>query len=83
MEMSLCVVDLVVVLCGGTAVRRGHVSVDGRWDAAAVLLLVVVGERQAQQAGAGGKVDVLNVLHLRATHRTQLREEKKKKSIKH
>lgn len=46
-EMSLCVVDLVVVLCGGTAVRRGDVSVDGRWDTAAVLL-VVVGQRQAQ-----------------------------------
>lgn len=70
-EMSLCVVDLVVVFCGGAAVRRGHVSVYGCWDAATVLL-VVVSQRQAEQAGAGGQVDVLHVLHLRSTHRTQL-----------
>lgn len=70
-------VDLVVVLCGRAAVGRGHFSVDGRGDAAAVL--VVVGQRQVQQAGAGRQVDVLHVLHLRPTHRTQLGKGKKKK----
>lgn len=64
--------------------RRSHLSVDGRRYAAAAVL-VVVGQRQVQQAGAGGQVDVLHVLHLRPTHRTQLKErkERKKKSIKH
>lgn len=62
-KMSLCVVDLVVILCGGAAVRRGYVSVDRGWDATAVLL-VVVSQRQAQQAGAGGQVDMLHMLHL-------------------
>lgn len=71
---SSCVVDLVLVLRGGAV--RGHFSADGRRDAAAVL--VVVGQRQVQQAGAGGQVDVLHVLHLRPTHRTHLRERKGK-----
>lgn len=71
MELSLCVVHFVFILCGGTSVRGGHVSVDGRGDAVAEL--VVVGQRQVQQAGAGGQVDVLHMLHLRPTHRTQLR----------
>lgn len=71
-------VDLVVVLCRGAAVRRSHLSVDGRWYAAAAVL-VVVSQRQVQQAGAGGQVDVLHVLHLRPTHRTQLKERKERK----
>lgn len=80
MELSLCVVDLVVVLRGRAAVRGSHSSVDGCGNTAAVL--VVVGQRQVQQAGAGGQVDVLHVLHLRPTHRTQLKEgmEKGKKN---
>lgn len=61
MELSLCVVDLVVVVRGRAAVRI-HFSADGRGNAAAVL--VVVGQRQVQQAGAGGQVDVLHMLHL-------------------
>lgn len=76
-ESSLCVVDLVVVLGGRAAVGGGHFSVDGGGDGAAEL--VVVGQCQVQQAGAGGQVDVLHVLHLRPTHGTQLREGKKKK----
>lgn len=80
-ESSLCVVHLVVVLCGGAAVRGVHVSVDGRGDAAAAVL-VVVGQRQAQQAGAGGQVDVLHVLHLRPTHGTQLKG-KEEENIEH
>lgn len=51
-------------------VRRRQFSVDGGREAAAVL--VVVGQRQVQQAGAGGQVDVLHVVHLRATHRAEL-----------
>ena len=74
MQSPLCVVDLVLVLCGRAAVRS-QFSVDGRGDAAAVL--VVVGQRQVQQAGAGGQVDVLHVLHLRPAHGTQLREREK------
>lgn len=35
-------------------------------------MLVVVRQRQVQQAGAGGQVDVLHVVHLRATHRAEL-----------
>lgn len=68
----LRVVHLVVVLCGGA----GGVSADGGGaaaGAAAAAVLVVVGERQAQQAGAGGQVDVLHVLHVRPAHGTQLR----------
>lgn len=75
-ELSLCVVDLVFVLCGRAAVRRSHFSVDGRRDvaaAASAAMLVVVGHGQIEQAGAGGQVDVLHVLHLRPTHRTQLK----------
>lgn len=60
-------VDLGLVL----GVRRRQVSVDGGWDGGAVL--VVVGQRQVQQAGAGGQVDVLHVVHLGATHGAQLR----------
>ena len=60
------VVELGLVLC----VRRRQVSVDGGSDGGAVL--VVVGQRQVQQAGAGGQVDVLHVIHLGATHRAQL-----------
>lgn len=67
---SLCVVELVFILCGGAGVRRGRVSVDGCGNIAAVL--VVVRQRQVQEAGASGQVDVLHVLHLRSTHRTQL-----------
>lgn len=74
-ESPLCVVDLVLILCGRAAVRS-QFSVDGRGDAAAVL--VVVGQRQVQQAGAGGQVDVLHVLHLRPTHGTQLRERERR-----
>jgi len=72
LESSSCVVALVIVLRCRAAVRRRHFSVDGRGDAAAVL--VVVRQRQVQQAGAGGQVDVLHVLHLRPTHGTRLRE---------
>ena len=79
MELSLCVVDLVLVLCCRAAVRRSQFSVDGCGGAA---VLVVVGQRQVQQAGAGGQVDVLHVLHLRPTHGTQLRD-RKEKSSKH
>lgn len=67
---SLCVVELVFILCGGAGVRRGRVSVDGCGNIAAVL--VVVRQRQVQEAGASGQVDVLHVLHLRSTHGTQL-----------
>lgn len=70
---SLRVVELVLVVGVGAAVRRGRVSVDGCGDAAAAELMVVV-QRQAQEAGAGGQVDVLHVLHVRPTHGTQLRE---------
>lgn len=70
-------VDLVVVFCRRAAVRGGHFSVDGRGDAAAAVL-VVVGQRQVQQAGAGGQVDVLHVLHVRPAHRTQLRGKDRK-----
>lgn len=70
-------VELVFILSGGAGVRRGQVSVDGRWNAAAVL--VVIGQRQVQEAGASGKVDVLNVLHLGPTHGTQLRRRKEGK----
>lgn len=65
---SLCVVELVFILCGGAGVRRGRVSVDGCGNIAAVLVVV----RQRQEAGASGQVDVLHVLHLRSTHGTQL-----------
>lgn len=65
-RLGLRVIDLGLVL----RVRRRQVSVDGGWDGSAVL--VVVGQRQVQQAGAGGQVDVLHVIHLRATHRAQL-----------
>lgn len=54
---------------------------DGRREAAAAVL-VVVGQRQVQQAGAGGQVDVLHVLHLRAAHGTQLQEKVKGKKSK-
>lgn len=76
---SLCVVELVFILCGGAGVRRGRVSVDGCGNIAAVL--VVVRQRQVQEAGASGQIDVLHVLHLRATHGTQLGGESRKKSI--
>lgn len=62
MELSLSVVDFVLILCGRAGVRGRHVSADGCGDVAAVL--VVVGQRQVQQAGACGQVDVLHVLHL-------------------
>lgn len=52
----------MVILCGGTIVGRCHVSVDGCWDAAAVL--VVVSQGQVEQTGAGGQVDVLDVLYV-------------------
>lgn len=68
MVPSLCVVELVFILCGGAGVRRGRVSVDGCGNIAAVLVVV----RQRQEAGASGQVDVLHVLHLRSTHGTQL-----------
>lgn len=57
-----CVVDLGFILCGGAGVGRSCASVDGCWDAAVVL--VVVGQCQAEQTGAGGKVDMLDVLHI-------------------
>lgn len=57
------VVHLVVELCGRAAVRGGRLPADGRREAAAAVL-VVVGQRQVEQAGAGGQVDVLHVLHL-------------------
>lgn len=72
------VVHLVVELCGRAAVRGGRFPADGRREAAAAVL-VVVGQRQVEQAGAGGQVDVLHVLHLRAAHGTQLQDEEKKK----
>lgn len=68
-------VELVVVFC--VALRRRRFSVDGRRDVTATAVLMVVGERQVQQAGAGGKVDVLHVIHLQPTHGTQLKETKK------
>lgn len=71
--MCLCVVELVFVV--GAAVRRGCVSVDGGGDAAVELVVVV--QRQVQEAGAGGQVDVLHVLHVRPTHRTQLRKRRR------
>lgn len=71
---SLRVVELVVVLC--VALRRRRFPVDGRRDVAAAAVLVVVGQRQVQQAGAGGQVDVLHVIHLQPTHGTQLKETK-------
>lgn len=52
--------DFVLVV--GAAVRGGHVSVDGSWDATA--LLVVVCQSEAEQAGACGQVHMLNVLHV-------------------
>lgn len=55
-------VELVFVLRGGAAVRGVSVSVDGSGNAAAVLVVVV--QRQAEEAGAGGQVDVLHVLHV-------------------
>lgn len=70
MESPLSVVELVLVLCGGAGVRGLRVSADGCRDAAAVL--VVVGQRQVQQAGACGQVNVLHMLHLRPTHGAQL-----------
>lgn len=77
---SLCVVELVFILCGGAGVRRGRVSVDGRGNIAAVL--VVVRQRQVQEAGASGQVDVLHVLHLRSTHGTQLGGNRGRKAFK-
>ena len=73
-ESSSCVVDLMFVLCGGAGVGGGRFPADGCGDAAVVL--VVVGQRQVEQAGAGGQVDVLHVLHIAAAHGTQLREER-------
>lgn len=67
-----CVAELVFVLRGGAGVRGRGVPVDGRRDAAAEL--AVVGQRQVQEAGARGQVDVLNVLHVRPANRTQLKE---------
>lgn len=72
---ALRVVDLGLVF----RVRLRQVSVDGGWDGGAVL--VVVGQRQVQQAGAGGQVDVLQVVHLGATHRAQLRGERASVSV--
>lgn len=68
--MFLHAADLVVELGGGRLPADG-----GRRDAASAppAVLVVVGQRQAQQAGAGGQVHVLDVLHLRTAHGTQLR----------
>lgn len=63
----LRVVDLGLVV----RVGRRQLSVDGGRDAAAAPL-VVVGQRQVEQAGAGWQVDVLHVIHLGATHRAQL-----------
>lgn len=63
----LRVVDLGLVV----RVGRRQLSADGGRDAAAAAL-VVVGQRQVEQAGAGGQVDVLHVIHLGATHRAQL-----------
>lgn len=60
-------------------VRRRQLSVDGRREAAVVL--VVVGQLQVQQAGAGGQVDVLHVIHLRATHRAQLKGQRAQVSV--
>lgn len=68
----------MLILCGGAGVRGQLLSADGCRDAAAVP--VVVGQRQVQQAGACGQVDVLHMVHLCPTHRTQL---KGKKSICH
>lgn len=76
---SLRVVDLVLVLLGGAGVWRRRLPED-RCRYVAVVL-VVVGQRQVQQAGAGGQVDVLHVLHLRPTHGTQLVEGRHKKPL--
>lgn len=61
-ESFLRVVDFVLVLGGRAGVRGRHLPVDRRWDVTAVL--VVVGQRQVQEAGACGQVDVLHVFHL-------------------
>lgn len=45
------------------------------------MVLVVVGQLQVQQAGAGGQVDVLHVIHLGATHRTQLKGQRAQVSV--
>lgn len=60
-------------------VRRRQLSVDGGREAAVVL--VVVGQLQVQQAGAGGQVDVLHVIHLGATHRAQLEGQRARVSV--
>lgn len=60
-------------------VRRRQLSVDGGRKAAVVL--VVVGHLQVQQAGAGGQVDVLHVIHLGATHRAQLKGQRAQVSV--
>lgn len=60
-------------------VRRRQLSVDGRREAAVVL--VVVGQLQVQQAGAGGQVDVLHVIHRGATHRAQLKGKRARVSV--
>lgn len=44
------------------AVRRGHVSVDGCWDVAAMLMVIC--QSEAEQTGACGQVHVLNMLHI-------------------
>lgn len=44
------------------AVRRGQVSVNGRWDVAAVLMVVC--QSEAEQTGACGQVHMLNMLHV-------------------
>lgn len=45
------------------------------------MVLVVVGQLQVQQAGAGGQVDVLHVIHLGATHRAQLKGQRAQVSV--
>lgn len=67
----------MLILRGGASVRGQHLSADGGRDAAAAVL-VVVGQRQVQQAGACGQVDMLHMVHVCPTHRTQLRERKEK-----
>lgn len=64
--------DFAVVVAVAV-VRGGQIAADGRGDAAAHHVVgTLAAHGQVEQAGAGGQVDVLNVLHLRATHRTQL-----------
>lgn len=69
MEVGLGLAELVVaaVIRVSAGVCGGHGVAD--WCGTATA------HGQVQQTGAGGQVDVLNVFHLRATHRTRLQRQ--------